>query len=152
MSVAAGFRDRPAVTAPLNLTASGVRFGLPPKAERHAATPVASGVPSGFRHESARYAPVGPRPYDEPDWFPAWFDEFVPPTGRAGYAPQELAALLDLGKDVIYRAIKDGRLEAIKVSNKGYLIPRPAVRLYLVERNTLNEEGAREADLRRAAG
>ena len=37
----------------------------------------------------------------------------------------------------MYRAIHDGRLEGIQVLKKGWLLPRPAVRLWLIEANTL---------------
>ena len=85
-----------------------------------------------------RYRPTGGLVLDEPEWFTAWFDEHVPEPEGTGFRPLELAAALGLGKDVVYRALQDARLEGIRVSNKGWLIPRPAVRLWLVEANTLN--------------
>lgn len=75
--------------------------------------------------------------FDEPHWFAEWFDEHVPDAGP-GFGPLQLAALLDVGKDVVYRALYDGRLEGVRMANKGWLIRRPAVRLWLVEFNTLN--------------
>ena len=91
------------------------------------------------RHELARYRPSVPV-LDEPAWFAEWFAEAVPPLerGATGYTPLQLAAALGLGKDVVYRALHDSRIEGIRVSGKGWLIPRPAVRLWLVEANALN--------------
>ena len=91
-----------------------------------------------LRSDSARYRPTGGPVLDVPDWFPDWFDEHVPHPEGTGFRPLDLADVLGLGKDVVYRALHDGRLEGMRVSNKGWLVPREAVRLWLVEANTLN--------------
>ncbi len=91
------------------------------------------------RHAAARYRPTGPPVFDEPAWFAEWFDLYVPADAAGpGFGPLQLAALLGIGKDIVYRALYDGRLEGIRISNKGWLVPRPAVRLWLVEFNSLN--------------
>jgi len=68
-----------------------------------------------------------------PDWFDDWFDntfkhEFITP-----------AILIKIGfkKDQIYRAAGDGSLEAFKPNGRWY-IPRPALRIWLLQNYSLN--------------
>ena len=84
--------------------------------------------------QRARHRPVV---LDVPDWFPDWFDEHVPHPDGDGFKPLELAATLGLGKDVVYHALDDGRLEGDR-GPAGWSVPREAVRLWLVSANTLN--------------
>ena len=71
---------------------------------------------------------------DVPSWFDGWFEETVPePAQAAGYRAKELAGYVGLSPDAVYAALYDGRLEGLRASGRGWVIPRPAVRLWLLE-------------------
>lgn len=71
---------------------------------------------------------------DVPAWFDDWFAETLPePEKPAGYRGKEIATHLGLSPDAVYAALYDGRLEGLRATGRGWLVPRPAVRLWLLE-------------------
>ena len=74
-----------------------------------------------------------------PSWFDDWFEETFPEPDGAGYTGRELARLLGRSTDTVYAALYAGALEGSRVSGRGWLIPRPAVRLWLLECNAAND-------------
>lgn len=72
----------------------------------------------------------------EPQWFDTWFAEHFP---RRHYGPLEVADALGVDKNVIYRALAFGELDGIRTGRK-WIIPRQAVRDWLLERVSVNIE------------
>ncbi len=68
------------------------------------------------------------------EWFDKWFENCF--GDKENFSPLEIACVLRVSKNSIYRAIKEGKLEAIKCENR-FIIPRDALRKYLLERNTI---------------
>lgn len=98
-----------------------------------------AGAVAAPRHALAETLVVPARVLDEPAWFAEDFDRAFPPERRY-WRPLEIAEVLGSGKDPVYRAVSSGELEAFRVGGT-YLAARPAVRLWLVEHNTVNLPG-----------
>jgi len=76
----------------------------------------------------------------EPDWFASWFEKTFGP--KEAFSPQEVAATLNRSKNFVYRALRFAELEGIRLGKRSYMIPRDALRKWLLEQNVLNvEEG-----------
>lgn len=76
---------------------------------------------------------------DVPPWFDAWFDGLFPDAGSvAGYRAKEVADRLGLSSDAVYAALYDGRLEGCRATCRGWLVPGPAVRYWLLAHNSVN--------------
>lgn len=71
----------------------------------------------------------------EPEWFPEWFDSRF--RRRIDYSPGMVVRALGIPESRVYRAIGDGSLEAIRTGGR-WLIPRPAIRRWLLEGYSLN--------------
>lgn len=98
-----------------------------------------SAVAVAPRHALAETIEAPARVLDEPSWFAAWFDRAFP-AGKRSWRPLEVAAALGVGKDPVYRAVQSGELETFRVGG-AYVAVREAVRLWLVEHNTVNLPG-----------
>ena len=72
-----------------------------------------------------------------PEWFEEWFSRKFPPEAEP-YAPLYIAERLRVDKNVIYRALLYRELEGIKPSPGRWVIPREALRRWLLERYSLN--------------
>jgi len=72
-----------------------------------------------------------------PEWFEEWFNKKFP-EHLDPYKPICVALTLNIDKNIVYRAILNGELEAIKISTGRWLIPRDALRKWLLERYVLN--------------
>lgn len=87
--------------------------------------------------------PTGATALDEPAWFAAWFDEHFPDSGQP-FRLEQIARALGLKYSnggiakPIYEALATGRLEGVKLGHRTWVVPRPALRVWLLENNALN--------------
>jgi len=72
-----------------------------------------------------------------PQWFEDWFDEKFP-RGLEPYAPLYIAKKLKVNKNVIYRALLMGELEGFRISSGRWMVPRTALKQWLLEKYSLN--------------
>ena len=72
-----------------------------------------------------------------PEWFEEWFNEKFPESEEP-YKPLFVAEVLKIDKNVVYRALLMGELEAIRVATGRWVIPRSALKKWLIERYSLN--------------
>lgn len=70
----------------------------------------------------------------EPLWFGSWFNELFP---EETLSPRDIHSRLEVPKDRIYRAINYGCLEAFRGTGR-WIVPRPALREWLLESYNLN--------------
>lgn len=71
-----------------------------------------------------------------PDWFDDWFGDHFPEKEKT-ISPKNAWKRLNISKDRIYRAIRYGDLDAIRIGGR-WTIPRPAFRQWLIERFEIN--------------
>jgi hypothetical protein len=71
---------------------------------------------------------------------PEWFDEWFAKNFReAAYSPRDLQRRLRLNRGGLYRALQTAELEGIRRGGR-WIIPRPALRSWLVRGYSLNLE------------
>ncbi len=68
-----------------------------------------------------------------PDWFPAWFDNLFQ---KETTTPSYIHRRLGIQKDIIYRALWRGELEAI---GPPWVIPKPALKTWFIDNFSLNK-------------
>ena len=69
-----------------------------------------------------------------PEWFDAWFEKRFT---EESYTTENLPEVLGISRRRIYEEIGFGTLEAIRVGYR-WVIPRPAVKSWLLRRYSLN--------------
>jgi len=77
-------------------------------------------------------------PVEVPSWFDEWFDRMPEPQDGPGYRAKELAGHLGVSPDAVYAALYDARLEGLRATGRGWIVPRQAVRLWLLESASSN--------------
>jgi hypothetical protein len=70
----------------------------------------------------------------KPEWFEGWFGKKF---REDSFSPLEIAARLRMDKNRVYRALNYGDLEAFRIAGR-WVIPKPAVRDWLLESYSLN--------------
>jgi len=101
-----------------------------PPSDVLAADPL-GGYPFGFLCVREVRAPG--TPVEVPPWFDDWFDRVPEPRHGLGYRARELAGHVGISADAVYAALYDARLEGLRATGRGWVIPRAAVRLWLLE-------------------
>lgn len=74
----------------------------------------------------------------EPEWFVKWFARNF--EDKEVYSPLEVAKALSKHPETIYRALRYAELEGIKVGKRSYIIPKDALKKWLLEFNVINVE------------
>jgi len=72
----------------------------------------------------------------KPEWFDAWFERLF--GNKEVYAPTEIAENLNRSHEFVYRALRRAELESFKLSPRTYVIPREALKKWLLEFYILN--------------
>lgn len=75
-----------------------------------------------------------------PEWFEGWFDHHFPPS-RPSFTPGQIARVVGCSADTVRREVNCAAIEGFVTERNGrarYYVPRPALRRWLIERNTLN--------------
>lgn len=73
---------------------------------------------------------------NEPDWFEEWFSKTFT---EAAYSPRDLRRWLRMNRNGVYRALQTAELEGFRRGGR-WVIPRPALRSWLLNGYTLNLE------------
>lgn len=71
----------------------------------------------------------------EPEWFDEWFDSKFT---KEIFTPREIAEMVGVDTQTVYRALRSAELEGFRIGQRIWVIPRPAVRQWLIERNAYN--------------
>jgi excisionase family DNA binding protein len=72
----------------------------------------------------------------EPEWFTKWFSRIF--EEKEVYNPLEIAKALNKHPETIYRALRCAELEGIKIGKRSYIVPKDALKKWLLEYNVIN--------------
>jgi len=72
----------------------------------------------------------------KPEWFDAWFERNF--GYKETYSPVEIARKLNRSPEFIYRALRRAELENFRLGSRTYVVPREALRKWLLESYILN--------------
>lgn len=75
-----------------------------------------------------------------PDWFDPWFEERFPAQAQADYSLIDIADKVGVSQGIVRTAFREGALGGFELGPRTFVVPRAAVRTWLLSRYCLNME------------